>query len=222
MTKAYVFYDDERCIPYKDERVVLPQRLSQYNFYYLAIFMPNQPNTKDFEESIQYALKNNKIFVNGCEAHASRYDFCYYAGFDNFDLDSLRHLIAKHLLEQLDAEHSDTMIKTLSEGVRNNYSLPDCFKHFTDLQHLESRTFKQGDTQDLSVTKIFVKMTAMADVRSCMADMPSVIVVKGYHADNVYSMLGKKWKYDDVKYRCVMNDDKTIVYEIENYKVNNG
>ena len=60
MTKAYVFYDDERSIPYKDERVVLPQRLSQYNCYYLAIFMPNQPNTKDFEESTKYALKKTR------------------------------------------------------------------------------------------------------------------------------------------------------------------
>ena len=53
-----------------------------------------------------------------------------------------------------------------------------------------------------------------------MIDMPTVIVVTGSNIANIMSMLGKEWQYDDVKYKCVMNDDATIVYEIDDDNVN--
>ena len=80
--------------------------------------------------------------------------------------------------------------------------------------------FKQGDTQEISVAQILEKMTNMNDMPSLMTDMPSVIVVSGGHVAKIMSMLGNEWRYDDVKYRCVMNDSETIVYDIDDDNVN--
>ena len=126
------------------------------------------------------------------------------------------------MLIQLDADHSDSMIMTLSETLDlYDYNLFDCFSYVADLNHLTSHKFKQGDKQGISVTHIFKKMTSMSDdISSLMADSPSVIVVIGSNATNMMSMLGKEWQYDGLKYRCVINDDAAIVYEIDDDKVN--
>ena len=179
--------------------------------------MPNLPNTQDFEAPIQYALQEDKILVYGCQTHVhvSPYDDFYYVGFDSFGSeDSLRHLIAKHLLVQLKADHSDSIINALSKGIENHFKLSECFNNDAALHHLDSHTFKQGETHDISVTQIFEMMTAMTDMPSRMANMSSVIVVSGCCVTNIKSMLGEDWKYDDAKYRRVMNDDATIVMRL--------
>ena len=92
--------------------------------------------------------------------------------------------------------------------------MSECFNNDAALHHLDSHTFKQGETHDISVTQIFEMMTAMTDMPSRMANMSSVIVVSGCCVTNIKSMLGEDWKYDDAKYRRVMNDDATIVMRL--------
>ena len=166
-------------------------------------------------------VKKGKIGTIIYRSHVPPYHRFSYAGLDNFGHDNLRQITTKHLLTQLGADHSDSVINKVSV-ILDTYGndLVRCFDNESALSLLKSRTFKEGDKQVISVKQIFDMMTNIGDMASLMADSPTVIVVSGRHVANVMSILSNEWQYNDVKYRCVMNDDGTIVYEIDDDKVN--
>ena len=203
MTKAYVFYDDQKSTLCHDETILLPKRIIKDDCH-LAILMPYQPNTKDLDNSIQNALKEDKITAKIYGTHVPPYDEIFgFAAFNGnpHSLEELLKLIALHLLEELDATISNYIIFAVSMILKTWSELSTPFTQLGDLKCLNSLTYKKGEKHDLDVIQVFAKITSIDNMSSWMTHSPSALVVSGCNVDIMMLVIGDEWTYLDAKYK---------------------